>query len=143
MANSNTAAQIKQLLASADPVTDEVTAAAVDAFGWRMLGMELAELRFDSAVDEVSGGIRSAGGRRIITFEGRETTLEVGLNRPALVGQVVPPQTATIELNQPSAHHSVVTDELGRFTFESVPAGPFSLTCTTDTGSLRTEWIVL
>src|SRR5579859_882325 len=100
--------ELRQLGRMLDPVPAEVVFAARGSLAWRPLDAELAELSFDSLVD---GDLELAGVRsgddsvRLVSFDGPDLTVEVevaglGAHR-RLVGQLVPPQAATIQLRSP------------------------------------------
>lgn len=120
------------------------------ALGWRTIDAELAELSYDSAVDEsLAGAVRGATrAPRLLTFDVGEVTVEVevtaqGAGR-SLAGQVVPMQSTVIEVRHSAGSTTVDTDELGRFAVEGLPAGPMSLRCRlADGGGVRvvqTDW---
>ncbi len=133
-------------LEAADPVPPHVTEYAKAGFGWRTIDAELAELVYDSAVDELVG-VRSEGETRQVTFRAPGVEIEVAVvaeGTRRIVGQLVPPQTATIELRYGNDRHVTESDSLGRFTFHDVPAGPISLRC--DLGgdqSVQTDWLIV
>ena len=85
-------ARLAEALPKADPVPAAVTEFAKAAFGWRTIDAELAELVFDSAVDELVG-VRSEDDTRQVTFRAPGVEIEVavmadGVRR--IVGQLVP-----------------------------------------------------
>jgi hypothetical protein len=58
------------------------------------------------------------------------------------MGQVLPPQTAGIEvLSGPVSGSPLETDALGRFTYDRPLAGPFALRLRTGEGVLVTDWL--
>jgi hypothetical protein len=141
--------QLEVLLAEAleevDPVPDFVVAAAKDAFIWRTIDAELAELVFDSSDGLV--GVRSQETARQVTFRAPGVEIEMMMLAEGgrrLVGQLVPPQQATVELRHGTALRETATDAVGRFSFPDVPTGPISLTIVTpDGGRVTTEWLSL
>jgi len=142
-------ADLAALLGRVDPVPPEVTLAARSAFAWRALDDELAELLYDSAVDEAPlAGVRSAGGPRMLSFGGADLTveLEVAPDGPArrLVGQLVPPGQAEIEIRHQAGSLETAADELGRFAIGGVPAGPMSIRCRSAKGqAVSTAWVTV
>lgn len=139
-------AVLGKVLDAADPVPAAVTEFAKAGFGWRNLDAELAELVFDSATEELVG-VRSAADTRQVTFRAPGVEIEVAVvaeGTRRIVGQLVPPQPATIELRHGKQHQTTESDSLGRFTFHDVPAGPISLRC--DLGgdqSVQTDWLIV
>jgi len=146
-------AELRQLGRMLDPVPAEVVFAARGSLAWRRVDAELAELAFDSLVD---GDLELAGVRsgddsvRLVSFDGPDLTVEVevaglGAHR-RLVGQLVPPQAATIQLRSPShgAGPYARADTLGRFTLDLAATGPASLRCSLASGrTIETGWVVI
>ena len=126
---------------------DVPPAAALDAakavFTWRTIDEELAQLVFDSAVDELVG-VRSSDTARQMTFTSPTINIEITVMNEGsrrLVGQVDPPTVGTVELRHGDTVWSVATDDLGRFLFDGIPAGPLSLRCSMPDGTaITTEW---
>jgi hypothetical protein len=106
------------------PVPRDAVWSARGLFAWRTVDAELADMAYDSLLDDDTALARSTGGPRIVTFEAGELTLEVEVDaRPGgrrLVGQLVPAQPAALELRQPTLDPSgsiaTTADEFGRFT---------------------------
>lgn len=142
--------QLRELGQAADPVPAEVTFAAKGSFAWRRIDAELAELTFDSLLeDAASAGVRSEATIRLVTFSAEGVSVEVEITETGdhrrLIGQLVPPQTARVEIRAASGSSEVEADELGRFTVDGLAAGPASLRCQLDaTGRVvETGWVVL
>ncbi len=139
-------ARLAAALPQADPVPAAVTEFAQAAFGWRTIDAELAELVFDSAVDELVG-VRSEDDTRQVTFRAPGVEIEVvvlagGVRR--IVGQLVPPQEAEIELRHDGESRATRSDSLGRFAFQDVPTGPVSLRCKlADDHTVQTDWMIV
>ncbi|HBW18475.1 MAG TPA: hypothetical protein DEH11_05400, partial [Actinobacteria bacterium] len=95
--------ELRRTAASLDPVPPELLRAAADAFTWRTVDAELAELVYDSLVDEDALAlVRGGSDRRLLSFEagGLSIDLEVSTAGAAreLTGQLAPPQRASIEI---------------------------------------------
>ena len=61
-----------------------------------------------------------------------------------IVGQLVPPQQATVELHTTQGVREQGTDSLGRFSFEGIAPGPVKLSVlTADGGTVVTEWTII
>lgn len=139
-------AALGDLLAEADPVPPEVQQAARAAFQWRLVDSDLARLVEDSAVSPMAG-VRSPAGARLLTFEAGPLTVVVEVaergTQRRLLGQLVPPGPAAVEVRHAGGALSVPADELGRFTVESLPAGPVSLVCRTPAREppVVTSWV--
>jgi hypothetical protein len=126
--------QLRQLGRSADPVPDDVVFAARGSFAWRRIDAELAELTFDSLFDEAElAPVRSTDTVRLVTFDAGDITVEVEVTTTGghrrLIGQLVPPQEAMVEVRAASGPSVVPADRLGRFTVDDLAAGPASLRC--------------
>ena len=138
-------AELGATLDELDPVPAAATEFAKAAFTWRSIDAELAELVFDSAEEQLAG-VRSAGGARQMTFRAPGLEIEVvvvaeGARR--LVGQLVPPQSAEVELLVGTEVRTATSDSLGRFTFLDVPVGPVSIRCTVDETTIQTDWMIV
>jgi hypothetical protein len=135
-----------QALVAADPAPDHAVQAAKEAILWRTIDGELAKLVFDSANQPLTG-VRSSDTTRQVTFRAPGVEIEMMLMAEGgrrLVGQLVPPQSATVELRHNDQVRETGTDSLGRFTFDGVPSGPVRIEVTTvDGGKVITEWVML
>jgi hypothetical protein len=116
-----------------DPVPSDAVAAARSIFAWRTMDAELAELTYDSVLDDRAlAGIRSAEPPpRLLTFESPALTVEVETaasgSRRRLVGQLVPSQGARLEVRHSEGTTTAIVDDLGRFAVDDLPPGPLSL----------------
>lgn len=135
-----------------DPPPPEVHSAAREALGWRTIDSDLAALIADSSL-EVSL-LRSAGGRRLLTFACDRLAIEVEvLTQPAgarggrarLLGQVVPVDAGgSITARGPGLSLTATVDSVGCFSFDDVPDGPLSLRHQAPGATaVTTSWIVL
>jgi hypothetical protein len=141
--------ELAAAIAAGDPVPAEVNAAAKASYTWRTVDAELAELVYDSAVEELAGVRSAEGTARQVTFRAPGVEIEIAIlsvGTRRLVGQLVPPQRADVELRWGSESRTVPSDELGRFTFDDVPVGPISLRCSfgeEDAPVIQTDWMLL
>lgn len=140
-------ARLRKVANRVDPVPPAVAAAARAAFSWRTVDAELAELTYDSRVDDRAlAGVRG-GGLRQLTFEAPGLSVEVEVDDAAtrrLVGQLVPAQAGTVELRHAAGSLTLAVDELGRFAAAELPTGPLSLRCTTGGSSpIETQWVAV
>ncbi len=142
--------ELRQAASRLDPAPGAVVAAAQASFTWRTIDAELAELTFDSAVDDTTT-VRGGAGPRLLAFEAPGVSVEVEVSavgsRRRLVGQLAPPQSARIELRHPEGTLTVESDRLGRFAVDDAAAGPASLRChllgTPASSPVVTDWISL
>jgi hypothetical protein len=89
----------------------------------------------------------------LLSFEadGVALELEISTERPAgagvhrhLLGLLVPPGPARIEVRQASGSVSVEADDEGRFAVTDLESGPFRLTCRRpDEAPVSTPWLTL
>jgi hypothetical protein len=144
--------ELRGLVARADPVPERLQEAARIAFTWRTIDAELAELMQDSAeLDAGALALRSAAaGPRLLSFESPRAAIEAevtvtGPRERRLAGQILPPVAATVTLEQAGVRLSVEADELGRFAFDRVAAGPARLRAALPDGGMEvaTPWTTL
>jgi hypothetical protein len=124
-----------------DPVPAELRQLAVEAYALHDLDARLAELTFDSLVDAIP--VRGATDPpRMLTFHSGDVTVDVEVSAQGLMGQVLPPQPASIEvLSGPRTAASLTADDMGRFTTDTAPAGPFALRLRAGGEVVVTEWL--
>ena len=92
-------AEFRRLAADREPVPAELVQAAVDAFGWRDIDAELAELVYDSLVDaDEASLVRGPPGQRLVSFAVGGVTIDVEVTSAGpgrtVMGQIAPPQRA-------------------------------------------------
>ncbi|HEX2042902.1 MAG TPA: hypothetical protein VHF24_09730 [Acidimicrobiales bacterium] len=139
--------RLKVLAAALDPVPRRVVEAARASLSWHSIDAELADLVYDSVVDEELVGARG-GGARQLTFQAPDVTIELEVTPGSgrIVGQLVPPTEADVEVRHPNGTLTVRSDRLGHFRADGVPAGPVSVRCLSSGTAGRaahTDWIVL
>ena len=141
--------ELRQAAARIDPVPEAVLAAARDAFTWRTIDAELAQLTYDSLLDERPlAGVRGWG-PRTLSFSGGGITVEVEVaehgRQRAIEAQLVPSRSAEVTVDHAGGRSVVRADELGRFAVDDVEAGRVRLRIRFDDRSrvpaLHTEWI--
>ena len=128
--------RLRRAMSHADPVPAGVAAAAKAAFIWRTIDAELAELADDALLEAGAGGVLvrgGAGAERLLTFESPELTVELeaastGRSR-RILGQLIPPQQARIEVRHGGGTAAVDTDEMGVFALVDLAPGPVSIRC--------------
>lgn len=141
-----------RLAAELDPVPAELGEAVKAAFSLMTLDADLAELTYDSSEDERAlVGVRDTEPSRFLTFEAPalivevEALPEVGGGGRRLVGQLSPPQRATVVVRHGGGAATVEVDELGRFLAEGIAPGPVSLHCEPAEGAgvVSTDWVIV
>ncbi|WP_283133320.1 hypothetical protein [Rhizohabitans arisaemae] len=137
-------AELRGVVARRDPLPPELFQAALDAFAWRRVDEELAELTFDSFAEQPLALVRGAE-PRLLTFESDAIGIELEITEErALVGQLIPPQPATVDIRQVSATIAVQADDMGRFTTGPLSRGPISLRCSSSRDLLVvTDWVTV
>ncbi|GAA3989571.1 hypothetical protein GCM10022384_41940 [Streptomyces marokkonensis] len=141
LANGLLEEELRQAAAILDPVPAGLRQVAVDAFALHGLDARVAELTFDSLVDAIP--VRGeTDPPRMLTFSVDEVTVDVEVTADGLIGQVLPPGPARIEVLSGSlAHARLTADDMGRFTGEAPPTGPFALRLRTGREVVMTEWL--
>ncbi|MEV7244954.1 hypothetical protein ACWDXT_15340 [Streptomyces sp. NPDC003236] len=133
--------ELRQAAAVLDPVPAELRQIALGAYALHDLDADIAELTFDSLVDALPvRGVPDAP--RMLTFRAGGVTVDIEVTGEGLIGQVLPPGPARVEvLGGPRAARPVTVDTLGRFTSDTPPTGPFALRLRTDGQVVVTEWL--
>ncbi|WP_151770582.1 hypothetical protein [Streptomyces abyssomicinicus] len=140
-------AEVEGLLREAalvcDPVPSALRDAALAAFALHDLDARLAELTFDSLVD--AAPVRSAvEAPRMLTFAAGDLTVDVEVGEDGLLGQLLPPQKAGVEVltrPAPEATASCAADATGGFSCAVDVTGPFALRVRTGDEVVVTEWL--
>lgn len=138
--------RLRSLSSPSDPEPSQAGLSADE--GLRSVDDELARLVYDSAFDaELLQTVRAGeGSARQLTFAARGVCLELEVLAGHLVGQLVPPQPAMVELRHRRGTTEVETDELGCFHIPVMPKGPVSfrfLPAAASAQSVATSWITL
>jgi hypothetical protein len=142
-------ARLRMVAARFEPVPAELIRTAVGAFTWRTIDAELAELVFDSVVDDDDAAVvRGTQQARLLSFRSGDLSIEVevtatGAHR-SLIGQLIPARQAAIEIRHGGDVAALDADELGRFSAGPLHAGPISLRCSTEGAAGRhvvTDWV--
>jgi hypothetical protein len=132
--HSDLLGRLRAVVSGADGVPAEMIAAARASYMWHTIDAELAELAYDSLVDAGARAVvRSSGGARVLAFESATLAIELeatgtgGARR--VVGQVIPPQRARIDVRHAGGVTTVDTDHLGGFAAGELTPGPASIRC--------------
>jgi len=123
-------AALREALAAHEAVPAWFVEAGKSAYAWHRIDAELAQLTFDSLRDaELTASTRSESASiRALTFESARFTIEVEITDDALLGQLIPPQGETAEMQTQAGHISAISiDEVGCFAIEPKPDSPFRL----------------
>jgi len=140
-------AALGEALKARQMVPDEFVQFGKDAFAWRNVDAELAQLSYDSLLETGrSAGVRSERASiRAMAFTAARMSIELEVTPDALIGQVLPPQEGTIEAHsQHGTTTAVPIDRIGCFVIEPIPSGPFRLHCRLSDGAdVLTGWVTL
>jgi hypothetical protein len=144
-------AALQQALSRRKAVPPEFVAAAKSAYIWRNIDAELAQLTYDSSchyapIPTEAAAIRAeAAAIRALTFTSPHLSIELEVIEDSLLGQVLPPQAAIIEVQaRTDAETAIPTDEIGCFTIRPIPRSPFRLCCRVAASiGVLTSWLTL
>jgi hypothetical protein len=141
--------ELRQLAGRLEPVPPGLLTAAQEAFTWRDMDHELAELVSDSLFDAAEAMlVRGSTERRLVTFRAGDVSIDVEVTRTekgrSLLGQLTPPRAAVVEIRRRRGSVSIEADELGRFRTGPLHPGPASL-CIRSAAPpvVATDWICL
>jgi hypothetical protein len=141
-------AALRGLLDRSAPLPARLVEMAKESYTWRTVDAELAALTSDSLVDPPVGSVRGAAAPRSLTFEAGDLSIEVevaelGPDR-RMLGQLIPPQPARIEVRQDDLTRTVEADVVGRFVVEGLSARPVRLRCHLQgRRPVVTEWVIV
>ncbi len=140
-------AGLRQALRERQAVPPEFVEAGQNAFAWRNIDAELAQLTYDSTLDsaEATSMRAETASIRALTFTSTQLTIELEVTRDSLLGQIIPAQAGMIRVQlRAGAETALPADEIGCFSIHPIPPGPFRLHCRTAAGiDALTGWITL
>lgn len=121
---------LREALAARDAVPRAFTEAARNAYAWHNIDAELAQLTYDSRRDTTRvAAVRSESASiRALTFHSARFSIEVEITDDGLLGQIIPPQRATVEIQTLAGQTSATrADDIGCFSIEPKPDTPFRM----------------
>lgn len=139
---------LASVIRTADPIPFDVLQSLRASLGRRSLEGELAELVYDSVLDEPTN-VRSLSTGRQLSFQGPAISveMEVVAERHRVIGQLVPAVRGQVEIRHGQGSDLIEVDDLGRFVVEGVPKGPVSFRCSGRENGRSvvtvTDWVVL
>lgn len=136
-------AHLGRALDELDPVPVDAVAVARTAAALGRADEALAELLFDSLLDEPELAMRSdVLDTRSVAFQGSTHRLDLDLldDGGVVLGQLDPAAPASVELETTAGPHTTMADDLGRFRFDGV-RGPVRLRVRVGRDELLTPWI--
>jgi hypothetical protein len=139
-------AALRQAIRTRKAVPPDFVEAAKSAFAWRNIDAELAQLTYDSTESLAAAAATRAepASIRALTFTSPRLTIELEVTEDSLLGQVVPAQAATIEVQtREGAQTAVPSNAIGCFSVRPIPRSPFRLRCQAGDIDVLTGWITL
>lgn len=123
-----------------EPIPDHLQHGARAAFSWRRADAELAELLFDSSLDELIGIRGTSSDRRSFRFGTDDAVIRVHLTGESLVVMVEPP--VSVECRVAGEDETAVhrTDEFGELVV-AAPDFPIRVEVDLPAGTIHTPWI--
>ena len=142
--------EVVAVLRAAQPVPAAVVAGAKTAYGWRSVMTAVADLEFDSAIDEDDmARVRTTRTERRLRFRGSDRVAELSVidGGQRLAGRFDPPFQGSVVLRHPGRPDvDTALDPLGQFLFENLPRGAISIRAVpADPGQpgFQTEWVTI
>jgi hypothetical protein len=139
--------RLRQAIEARKAVPPGFAEAAKNAFAWHNIDAELARLTYDSTEGRglVAATRSEAASIRALAFTHPRLTIELEITVESVLGQIAPVQNATIEVQTHAGPEPVIsTDEIGCFSIQPIPRGPFRLRCRAGPDiDVLTGWITL
>lgn len=144
-------AALRQAFAARHAVPPGFVQAGQNAFAWHDIDAELAQLTYDSthrAGEAVAMRAPEEAAIRVLTFTSAQAGLQIELEvqEDALAGQILPIQSAAIELQtRTGTQQPISADEVGCFWISPIPREDFRLRCRPVAGNAEvvTVWVRL
>jgi len=142
---------LRQAFAARRAVPPEFVQAGQNAFAWHNIDADLAQLTYDSTdrtEELVATRAQEEAAIRVLTFTCAQAGLQIELEvqEDALAGQILPMQSAAIELQtKTGTQQPISADEVGCFWISPIPSEDFRLRCRPVAGNSEvvTVWISL
>lgn len=143
--NEQLVIELREALRTAAEVPAGFIAAGKAAFAWRTVDAELAALADQFSTDDALSGTRAEhAGVRALSFHASGISIELEATSDALLGQLVPPRSGSIEVqSQDGTGPTATVDETGWFVVRPLPSKMFRLRVRTATDNVVTEWVTL
>ena len=138
---------LQQALRARRAVPPEFIEAGRNAFAWRDIDVELAQLSRDSPgqPEHAQGPQAETASLRTLTFRSPRLSIELEVGPDCLIGQVIPAQPAVFRVEADARPDPPIRfDEHGCFIIQPIPHAPFRLHCRTAANAeVMTGWISL
>ena len=140
-------APIREATADTSAMRDAIRRVARSAFATRVRDPNrlLARLSYDSLLHRAES-VRDGGSadRRVVTFDAPTLSIEIEISGDRLLGQVVPPARADVEIMTPDGPlDRTSADAQGCFTLPAPDPGAVRFGCRTEQGLVLTDWVRL
>ena len=145
MSDEQLLAELHEALNSVAQVPAEFVAVGKAAFAWRTVDAELAALAQEATDADALAGVRAERAAvRALSFLASDISIELEVTPDALLGQLVPARSGTIEVQtQEGGRQAVNVDESGWFSIRPLPSTMFRLHLQTANDNVITEWVRL
>lgn len=120
---------------------ERLLVAARQAFSWRVVDNELAELLFDSANEELVGVRGTSTDRRSFRFSAHDVVIRVHLTPSSLVTMVEPPMSVTCRVVTETGTTTHHTDDMGELAVDA-PDLPVRVEVEAPAGTIVSPWII-
>ena len=138
---------LREALRTRQAVPSQFVEAGRNAFAWRDIDVELAQLSQDSAGDaeHAGGSLAETVCLRTLTLRAAWLSIELEVGQDCLIGQIIPAQPAILRVQASARPAPVIRfDEHGCFIIQPIPRARFRLHCTTAASAeVITRWISL
>jgi len=142
------AAELRRVVALADPVPDGWRAAAAGAYAWVATAAPAAHLAYDSRAEQAGeAGTAHGSGATLRTMRfgighlAVELELDVGADKVRITGRVRPARAVEIVAMWPEGRVATTSDSAGVYRFDELPRRPLCLHVTGEP-AVKTGWVV-
>jgi DNA-directed RNA polymerase specialized sigma24 family protein len=142
-------AELREACTLVDPPPATVVATGRAAYSWRTVDAELAAVAHDSLLDDDVLVLRGRDEVRTLSFRGGGLRVEIEVSgigdSRSIVGQLSPASSAAVVVRGAEADVAhVEADDLGRFLYDGLAAGPVSLRVTMPAlPPVHTDWVII
>ena len=143
--------ELAGVMERAEPIPVDVVWQAKTAIAWRDISAHIAELEYDSIIDDDERFARVRGvasAERVLRFRGADAVAQLVVldGGRRLVGQLEPASFRSVEVRRPSGSTLIEVDREGNFLVERLARGPVSLRClpaNPAAAPFETEWVAI
>lgn len=121
--------------------SERLRQAAQQAFTWRVIDDELAELLFDSANDELVGVRGVTTERRSFRFAAHDFVIRIHLTNDSMIAMIEPPLSVSCRVVTEDGATEHRTDDMGELVVD-VPDMPVRFEVDLPAGTTVSPWII-